>query len=327
MIFKPKKKEDEVQKLKSIVFEHCVIDLDNLIANYPSEGQDASKKAKYEKEFLQLKEKLDHPVALSWNDLFEVELLIANLLPLSRLSRHVWQLRLRYRDVVGLAQYEAYLSSKPPELAPSNVDAKVYRADSEYLLTEIYVRYMLTPHNEKLRDDISRKVTRMILVGLLIIVIAAYIFGQTNGFNDHVLEDSLGPVNLVLVLFIGAMGGLCSMQQRYQSTPRDGDPVDNVLLLQQSWSRLFMPAISGAIFAALLYFIIIGGLLSGELFPKINAQTPVASETMLHAIKVNRPNTVADYAKLVIWAFLAGFAERLVPDTLTRFMATKDIGA
>jgi hypothetical protein len=29
----------------------------------------------------------------------------------------------------------------------------------------------------------------------------------------------------------------------------------------------------------------------------------------------------SDYAKLMVWSFLAGFAERLVPDTLSRFVA------
>ena len=47
---------------------------------------------------------------------------------------------------------------------------------------------------------------------------------------------------------------------------------------------------------------------------------------MMEAIRTNRPDSVADYAKLVIWMFLAGFAERLVPDTLTRFMDTNDTG-
>ena len=324
MLTKTRRKNKEIQELKFVVFEHFMTDLENLLLNYSPNGNDTNKKAKYEAEFQGLKDKERSPEKLSWNDLFDIELLISNLLPLTRLSRHVWQLRLRYRDVVGLAQYEAYLSSKPPELAPSNVEANVYKADIEYLLTEIYVRYMLTPYNEQLRNEISKKVTIIILSGLFVVVLAAVVvyFSEVASINQ-----ALGPFNLLMVLFIGGMGGLCSMQQRYQSTPRDGDPVDNVLLLQQSWARLFMPAISGSIFAALLYFIIIGGLVQGQLFPAISsaATIPKGGDMML-AIRTNRPDSVADYAKLVIWMFLAGFAERLVPDTLTRFMDTKDSG-
>lgn len=320
--FLRKKNESELKILKSVLYKHFLTDLENLILNYTYNEKPPADKDKYKAEFREAQLKARKPGDLSWNDLFEIELLISNLLPFARLSRHVWQLRMRYRDVVGLLQYEAYLSSKPPELAPTKVEEKDYKADIEYLLTEIYMRYMLMPENEKLRDNISRRITWIIIGGLAIIVVAAIIVS----FQKVVVP--LGPINLLLVLFIGAMGGLCSLQQRYQTTPRDGDPVDNVLILQQSWSRLFMPAISGAIFAALLYFIIIGGLVQGELFPEILAAKDKSNtgEEMLNAINSSMPISVSDYAKLVIWSFLAGFAERLVPDTLARFMATKEIG-
>src|SRR5256885_950192 len=74
---------------------------------------------------------------------------------------------------------------------------------------------------------------------------------------------------LLPVMFIGAMGGLVSMQQRYQSVSREGDPIDNISQLTQNWSRLFLPAVNGAIFAVLFYMIIVGGLVQGDLFPKV----------------------------------------------------------
>ena len=117
------------------------------------------------------------------------------------------------------------------------------------------------------------------------------------------------------------------MQQRYQSVPREGDPIDNISELTQSWSRLFLPAISGAIFALLLYMLIIGGLLQGDLFPKLPDQLSKPQPDgvgLLELVTKARPASGSDYAKLVVWSFLAGFAERFVPDTLSRFVSRRE---
>ncbi len=296
-----------------LYFDHLISEYNYLLKNNTSS---AGNNSEYIKNLNEKRDKKD----LSWNDLFSLELSISRILPSERLPREVWSLRSRYRDVVGLTQYEAYLASKPPDLTPEKVNENVFRADIEYLLTEIYLRYLTTPYNEDLRNRISQKVTIMILIGIIIIIISAVSYnilltGQT---------DSLGPITLLLVLFIGAMGGLLSMQQRYQSVSREGDPIDNISLLRQGWSRLFMPAINGAIFAALLYMIIIGGLISGKLFPEIKIST---NQYILDAIRFSRPLSVVDYAKLVVWSFVAGFAERFVPDTLSRFISTRETSA
>jgi hypothetical protein len=297
-----------------LYFDYLISEYDHLALSFTNENKD------FQQYGQSLKEKEAHLESLSWNDLFSLELLIAKILPKERLLREVWRLRLRYRDVVGLKQYENYLASKPPDLAPEKLNENDYRADIEYLLTEIYLRYLTTPYNEALRNKISRKVTWMILGGLVIIIGAACLFSYIIQEGKNL---ALGPTTFLLVMFLGAMGGLLSMQQRYQNISRDGDPVDNMFLLNQGWSRLFVPAISGAIFAAVLYMILGGNLVQGDLFPKIttskNLDATNDSNLLLNTLNDARPITAADYAKLVVWSFLAGFAERFVPDTLSRF--------
>jgi len=255
---------------------------------------------------------------LTWHDLYTSDLILSRLLPPERLSREVWSLRSRYRDVAGLREYEAYLASKPPDPA-GQVAEKDLRADIEYLLDEIYLRYAITPINQSVSDRISNRVTGVILVGVAVVVLVIII---------NVLGISQSrPATFLPVLFIGAMGGLLSMQQRYQSVPREGDPIDNISELTQSWSRLFLPAISGAIFALLLYMLIIGGLLQGDLFPKLPDQLSKPQPDgvgLLDLVTQARPASGSDYAKLVVWSFLAGFAERFVPDTLSRFVSRRE---
>ena len=263
--------------------------------------------------------------SLTWNDLYAFDLIVTRLLPSERLSREVWSLRSRYRDVAGLREYEAYLSSRPPDLA-GQVEEKDLRADIEYLLSQIYLRYAITPINQEVSDHISRRVTSVILIGVVMIILVGLV--KIMG----VMEEKTPPATLFLVMFVGAMGGLLSMQQRYQSVSREGDPINNVSELMQNWSRLFLPAISGAIFAVLLYMLVIAGLLEGELFPKFlpevatkpeDASQPVgtALSDLLHQ---GRPGSRRDYGKLIIWSFIAGFAERYVPDTLSRFISRKE---
>lgn len=258
--------------------------------------------------------------SLTWNDLYTFDLILSRFLPPESLSREVWSLRSRYRDVTGLREYEAYLASKPPDLG-GQVEEKDLRADIEYLLSQIYLRYAITPINQEVSDHISRRVTVVILAGVAIIVLAVLL-------NVTGIIRETPPATLLPVLFVGAMGGLLSMQQRYQSVSREGDPIDNISQLMQNWSRLFLPAISGAIFAALLYMLFIGGLLEGDLFPKLGSNPGNTNNqdgtSMWDFLKHARPGSSRDYAKLIIWSFIAGFAERFVPDTLSRFISRRE---
>jgi hypothetical protein len=54
-----------------------------------------------------------------------------------------------------------------------------------------------------------------------------------------------------------------------------------------------------------------GGMIEGNLFPSFKYLNDAGG-----LLPVPRP--ISDIAKMLIWAFVAGFAERLVPDTITR---------
>lgn len=315
------------QKEMEPVPNYCYLYFDNLYSEYRCHPAVFSEKEEaIIKELAELKEQR----MLRWKDLYTAELLIARHLPKERLSREVWMLRVRYKDIVGLKEYEAYLTSKPPDLE-GQVEEKDLRADIEYLLREIYLRYAINPFNEKLLNNISERVS-YVIIGCIVILIIIILSSVYEHLLPAILKNTT-PVPMVLVLFVGALGGLLSVQQRYQSITREGDPMENISQMMQGWTRIFLPAITGALFALLLFMIFAGGLIKGELFPEFigsetNGIDPKTKGVGFHTLlKGAQPEKAQDYAKLIVWSFLAGFAERFVPDTLSRFVSSKEGGS
>ena len=278
--------------------------------------------------------------SLKWNDLYTLELMLTRLEPPEKLRRRLWSLRARYRDVAGLQEYEAYLASKPPEFVDppeaagqlNGAAVKAWRADAEYLLSELYLRYALAPVHERQRNRLSKVAAGAILVGLV------FVLGYTFFAVRAPAEGGASPTptfvdfrvtTLTVVVFLGAMGGLVSVQQRLQSASDAGDQLYNVSELGHAKSSL-VSAVSGATFAAVLYLLITAGLLQGGLFPVLGPppdagqHAPARGLSVVQFLVQTGPASAADYAKLMIWSFLAGFAERLVPDTLSRFVARKE---
>ena len=74
----------------------------------------------------------------------------------------------------------------------------------------------------------------------------------------------------------------------------------------------------GVIAACVIYLLFASGLLTGQLFPEF---VPNSADGNAFLRLVNQePKTTADMAKLLLWAFISGFAERLVPDQLNRLV-------
>ena len=128
------------------------------------------------------------------------------------------------------------------------------------------------------------------------------------------------------------------MLQRIQSAPTEGDALFNLAALTNGWIGLSLSPLYGAIFASLLFILFAAGILKGSVFPTVETagtkieQTapgaqPAATPTPAgifqaeEFLKRTGPKDGVSFALLMIWSFIAGFAERLVPDTLNRLVA------
>jgi hypothetical protein len=116
---------------------------------------------------------------------------------------------------------------------------------------------------------------------------------------------------MALIPVFGAMGAMLSLQQRVENLPSKGDTVRSILAMESGRETLWTTSIAGAFFAIIMNLIFAGGMIEGNLFPSFKYLNDAGG-----LLPVPRP--ISDIAKMLIWAFVAGFAERLVPDTITR---------
>ena len=88
----------------------------------------------------------------------------------------------------------------------------------------------------------------------------------------------------------------------------------------------FVPPLVGAIAAVVLYLIFVAGLMSGSLFPAISCVAGKTCSNVTELMQNYWPTGPQDYGKALVWAFIAGFSERLVPDLLQGLVTKEQSG-
>jgi hypothetical protein len=171
--------------------------------------------------------------------------------------------------------------------------------------------------------------TLAVIAGLLALILP---FFYRYYFKHQ--QDAIEPSILAVVAFSGSLGAFFSALIRlynFQDLPKA--LVERELGRLPPWHLLvysIVPALVGAISAAALYMLFASELIRGDLFPsfKCKPNEPCTSFGML--IGNWAPDLAKDYAKAIVWGFIAGFAERLVPNTLqglSKSVPDKDDGS
>jgi len=247
---------------------------------------------------------------LTWADLFLLEKYLLSRQTDGILKRRAWFLRDKYREIAGQHAYDAYLQSRPPDETDAKVDEGDLRADLDRLLAALHWSYSLTPIRERIRTGIARSTSFLLGLWLLFVVGAVWLF---------FLQNQTLIATLLLIMLFGAAGGFVSLQRRVASVPAEGDPLVGILQLENASASAYLAPLSGAIFAVLLYLIFLGKLVGGPIFPEVTAFNFYLGSLGW----TSKPPTdiAVQYAKLLVWSFIAGFAERFVPDALDRLVA------
>lgn len=130
--------------------------------------------------------------------------------------------------------------------------------------------------------------------------------------------ELVGDVSFVLLLFMsGALGGVMTTYMRLRAMPTNEEMVKNDLTNTLAIIQVYVSPAIASVFGFVLYGLFLSDMLQGSLFPKF-VGTDIAFNGVVSLFTDVKPASQLDAVKSLLWAFLAGFSERLVPNILDR---------
>jgi hypothetical protein len=251
----------------------------------------------------------ERPDDLTWGDIFLLENLVFSLQPPDVVNRNAWIIRERFREIACPSVYDKYLASNLPVESDTPAKLSLLKADLTRILDVLHWHYSLIPMRERIRKSLTKSCIAYVVFYTLVLGALLYWFHH-RGFNFAAM--------IACVVYWGIIGGFVSSQRRMESIPSDGDPIISVFGLDSADYYLWLSPLLGAIFAVILAFLFIAGILKGAVFPEFVNLIDKRGLQFFAFTWGTLPTSSEEYAKLFVWAFLAGFAERLVPDSLDR---------
>lgn len=133
---------------------------------------------------------------------------------------------------------------------------------------------------------------------------------------------------LPMVISAGVLGAFVSALNRIYSAS-EVFPVNKYTeLLKEVNAYLIayasIPPLVGAISAAILHVAFAAEIVSGPFFPTFTCKIMDGCNDFHSFLQNWGPDKASDYAKTIVWGFIAGFSERFVPDILNRVAKSSD---
>lgn len=135
----------------------------------------------------------------------------------------------------------------------------------------------------------------------------------------YIVSEQMGT--MIFALLIGGIGAAVSFFLRFPKLT-----IVELEFMVTSWWSVVVPVLIGLVMGGFIYIVFFAGILTGDggmglftsnLFPLFTSPEVAEGETLNLKIALEiRPVTVQDFGKLLVWCFLAGYSERLVPNIL-----------
>ncbi len=186
------------------------------------------------------------------------------------------------------------------------------------LLQDTHNRYAAR-RSERVERTYAAK--RMAWLGgwLTVVVIGAMVLLGIGikGSGDTALGYALlSKYNICVTTFFGFLGAYLSRLIAFKNgaAQLSFDDLEN----GYAWHFLFVRLLVGGLSALVVYFVIAGRLIGGELFPDPGGATADGFGVLWQAFEDDSyTGPTANFAKLIVWCFIAGFSERFLPDSLS----------
>jgi hypothetical protein len=214
------------------------------------------------------------------------------------------------RAAPDLAVHEANV----PLINDDKADMEARHAAYLSLLYSLQSTFISTRLHRRLRLEVAKRLA-IYGAGLLLLVAIPLLPVLIN--RPPVNDISIAV--LVLVAMLGMLGAYFSRVLSFNATLASLSFDD--VMKGYVGRMLRIRLIYGMIGALVFYFLLRGGIVAGSVFPAFevargsgNAMPPGTDpRTMLGLLAPD-----ADFAKLLVWSFIAGFSERLVGDAISR---------
>ena len=295
---KDKLPSEALDQLRTILDEY-----DCLRANTAttSPGNDA--------EIAKLRKSLDEqPATLWWSDMLLAELCLVDMLDADQLRATLSSWRRRLHEVASPAEYADYLTSAPDIVHEQNPER--LKADLCNCMQIVYFWYGAYGVAARSRTEATYSLMRAavavlafeVAIGLLL-----FVHWNAGALAFSAPTDWAIPIAWMLAASCAAvLGSVVSVQRRLQDPSVDVDPYYRYIQTNADWLGIAVVSpIFAAIFGAVMYGLLVSKLLATSVINIIDG-TPVH---------------LSDAATLLIFGFVAGFAEQLIPDALTRIAA------
>lgn len=254
-------------------------------------------------------EKKLEDVKVEWSDLPILRIRVLEETPEALLRARAAEIRTELQALVG---DDAFKRLRPNGVVDErSADKEVLRAD---LIQTVELIGQACSHslcNEGFRKGIAAWLIKKILPWVIaggFSAIALLSWNHEEPWKWVSNRFEFFGTALVVAAF-GVLGAFVSANRRMVPPPIQASSFGAWFSLRQFYNATKFALVLGGIFAIIWWFLVLGGVVMGKAFPEFEKGRAV-------------PNALSSWALLAIWSFLAGFAERLVIDTLDKLAST-----
>ncbi len=139
-----------------------------------------------------------------------------------------------------------------------------------------------------------------------------------------VLQFYKGNVYLIFLIFVaGCVGGIINSYMRTRHLSVDVSSLENAKINRLAIMQVYISPLVSGLFGFIFFAFCATGIVGGDLLPSFVGLEEKYT-TVGDMIEHIKPAQSIDAAKACLWAFIAGFSERLVPNILDKLASKVD---
>jgi hypothetical protein len=154
---------------------------------------------------------------------------------------------------------------------------------------------------------------------ILVVVLLALLFliSLVSIFCFRSAEEPAIPL-MAFIFLASILGSAVNESSSEHPDLADRSWLDNLVFL--SWKLLV-----STVFALFLYVAFMSEIVSGPIFPHFQNVKDIPYENLIDFMKHCIPATNADTARMLVWAFIAGYIEKFVPNLIQDIQKEKTL--